>query len=278
MNVRKLINWKLFLILLPASVVANMAVLPYALSLGALRTKELPVPLSVAILVQVIQATIFFAVAIFFGLFLGRKVGLGAPFIESWITGKSWPGRLRVTAEAAIILGVAAGMSIFVLDRFIFSIFVEPITAFQEAGPLWQRFLASFYGGVGEEIGMRLFMMTLIVWVTYKFKRTKDDMPTNAGVWLAITVVFKRTKDDMPTNAGVWLAITVVSVVFGLGHLPMTAVFTEITVIVVLRAIILNGIAGVVFGWLYWRKGLEAAMISHFSADIVLHVILPSII
>lgn len=257
MNVRKLINWKLFLILLPASVVANMAVLPYALSLGALRTKELPVPLSVAILVQVIQATIFFAVAIFFGLFLGRKVGLGAPFIESWITGKSWPGRLRVTAEAAIILGVAAGMSIFVLDRFIFSIFVEPITAFQEAGPLWQRFLASFYGGVGEEIGMRLFMMTLIVWVTYKFKRTKDDMPTNAGVWLAITVV---------------------SVVFGLGHLPMTAVFTEITVIVVLRAIILNGIAGVVFGWLYWRKGLEAAMISHFSADIVLHVILPSII
>ena len=256
MNVRKLINWKLFLILLPASVVANMAVLPYALSLGALRTKELPVPLPVAILVQIVQSAVFFAIAIFLGLLLGRKVGLGAPFIESWITGENRRNRLVRALKAAIVLGVLAGISIFVLDRFIFSIFVEPITAFQEAGPLWQRFLASFYGGVGEEIGMRLFMMTLIVWVTYKFKRTKDDMPTNAGVWLAITVV---------------------SVVFGLGHLPMTAVFTEITVIVVLRAIILNGIAGVVFGWLYWRKGLEAAMISHFSADIVLHVILPSI-
>ena len=29
-----------------------------------------------------------------------------------------------------------------------------------------------------------------------------------------------------------------------------------------------------VFGWLYWKRGLEAAMISHFSADIVTHVLL----
>ena len=28
------------------------------------------------------------------------------------------------------------------------------------------------------------------------------------------------------------------------------------------------------FGWLYWKHGLESAMISHFSADIVLHVLL----
>ena len=55
----------------------------------------------------------------------------------------------------------------------------------------------------------------------------------------------------------------------------MTAALTKITGFIVARAIILNGIAGIAFGWLYWRKGLESAMISHFSADIVLHVILP---
>ena len=41
------------------------------------------------------------------------------------------------------------------------------------------------------------------------------------------------------------------------------------------RAIVLNGVGGLVFGWLYWTFGLEAAMVSHFSADIVIHVIMP---
>jgi len=40
----------------------------------------------------------------------------------------------------------------------------------------------------------------------------------------------------------------------------------------------LNGIGGIIFGWLYWKKGLESAMISHFSADIVLQVIFPFVL
>jgi hypothetical protein len=36
-----------------------------------------------------------------------------------------------------------------------------------------------------------------------------------------------------------------------------------------------NGLVGVVFGWLYWRYGLLAAMIAHFSADVVLHTLAP---
>jgi len=48
-----------------------------------------------------------------------------------------------------------------------------------------------------------------------------------------------------------------------------------LTPLVVLRAVVLNGVVGVACGWLYWRKGLEMAMAAHFSADIVLHVLLP---
>jgi len=43
---------------------------------------------------------------------------------------------------------------------------------------------------------------------------------------------------------------------------------------VIARAVILNGIPGVAFGWLYWQRGLEAAMVAHFSADLVLHVLI----
>jgi hypothetical protein len=44
---------------------------------------------------------------------------------------------------------------------------------------------------------------------------------------------------------------------------------------VVTRALLLNGIPGVVCGYLYMRYGLEAAMLSHFSLDILLHLIAP---
>jgi len=96
--------------------------------------------------------------------------------------------------------------------------------------------------------------MTLLVWIFYKIKRTKDNKPTNLGIWLAIVIT---------------------AVLFGIGHLPITATLTTITPLIVARSIVLNGIAGIIFGWLYWKKGLESAMVSHFSADILLHVILP---
>jgi membrane protease YdiL (CAAX protease family) len=226
------------------------------LSLDLLRTAELPVPLSAAILVQIIQASIFSAIAIFIGLFLGKKVSLGAPIIEDWLNAESLEDRLRPILIISIVPGILVGITLFVLDRFAFAFFAEPVTAFQAKTPLWQRFLVSFYGGIGEEVFMRLFLMTLVVWIIHKLTRKTGTIPSDKNVWLSIIIV---------------------SVVFGLGHLPMTATFTDITPVVVIRAIVLNGIAGIVFGWLYWKKGLEAAIISHFSADIILHVMLPSI-
>ena len=43
----------------------------------------------------------------------------------------------------------------------------------------------------------------------------------------------------------------------------------------VIRAIMLNGVAGIAFGWLFWQYGLEAAIGAHFTADILLHVLGP---
>jgi hypothetical protein len=44
---------------------------------------------------------------------------------------------------------------------------------------------------------------------------------------------------------------------------------------VIARTLILNGVAGIIFGWLYMKNGLESAMIGHFSCDITLHVLFP---
>ena len=75
-----------------------------------------------------------------------------------------------------------------------------------------------------------------------------------------------------------WLVIVVASVLFGLGHLPTTAQLTTLTPLIIARAIVLNGVAGLAFGYLYWKRGLESAMLAHFSADILLHVLLPLVL
>jgi membrane protease YdiL (CAAX protease family) len=92
-------------------------------------------------------------------------------------------------------------------------------------------------------------------------------------VW--ITFKIKKSGDGNPTIIGIWLSIIIAAVLFGIGHLPATAQIVDLTGIVIVRAIVLNGIGGIIFGWLYWKKGLESAMIAHFSTDIVLHVITP---
>ena len=94
--------------------------------------------------------------------------------------------------------------------------------------------------------------MTLVVWIFFKIKKTETGKPTKAGIWLAIVLA---------------------AVLFGIGHLPTVMAITTLTPLVIVRTIVLNGVGGIIFGWLYWKKGLESAMISHFSADIVLHVI-----
>jgi len=117
----------------------------------------------------------------------------------------------------------------------------------------WKGFLASFYGGIGEEIQLRLLIMSLIAWLASFISKTADNKPTN-GVY--------------------WIANIMAAVLFGLGHLPTTALLVPLTPLIVTRAIILNGLGGVIFGYLYWKRGLESAMVAHFSADIVLHVLL----
>jgi membrane protease YdiL (CAAX protease family) len=251
----KALDWRLFGGLLAAAIAGQMAALPYVFSLFDMSGSSLPVSVPVAVAVQTVQGAFMAAVAIWLGLRMARGLGLGLPFAQDWLDHRLDRARLARTARLSIMLGALAGAAIFVLDRFAFALLVEPITALQGTPPLWQRVLVSFYGGINEEVFLRLFLMTLLIWLGAK--------------------VTRRT---VPTATTIWVAIVLVSVVFGLGHLPMTARLMTLTPIVVVRAMALNGIAGLLFGWLYWRRGLEAAMIAHFATDIVLHVLLPLVV
>jgi membrane protease YdiL (CAAX protease family) len=141
------------------------------------------------------------------------------------------------------------------LDTKIFAPHLPQVAHPGAANPAaWKGFLASFYGGIDEEIFVRFGVMTLLV--------------------LALGKIF-RTAEHRPTGIAFWLANIIAAALFGLGHLPATAMLMPLTTLVVLRAVLLNGIPGVVFGLLYWKRGLESAMVSHFAADLILHVAAP---
>ena len=244
------INWKLFVILLIASFITTLMVLPYTLALSPSLTNVFT---PFVLITQLIQSLIIFSIAIFIGLCLYKRVRFNLPILEGWLEGIEVGNYLKSILGISIGLGVLSGI-IIVLLSFLFT----PVSSiFQNASisvPIWKAFLACFYGGIGEEILLRLFVMTLIVWIIFKIKKTSVGKPTTIGIWIAIIIS---------------------AVIFGLGHLPITGTITSITPLIIVRAVLLNGIGGIIFGWLYWKKGLESAMISHFSADIVLQVIFP---
>lgn len=252
-------EWKLFIILLIACIFGVILVLPYTITLQGGLLQNLPVPLYVFLAAQVIQSIVLFAVAIIVGLHLAKKVGLGLPILEGWVESREVKSYLKSILGISIGLGILAGVLIIGLD-YLFSlagVTINVAQAGQINPPAWQGFLSSFYGGINEEVLLRLFVMTLLVWIFFKIKKTEDGKPTNAGMWLAIIFA---------------------GVIFGIGHLPAVLAITTPTPLLIARTIILNCVGGIIFGWLYWKKGLESAMISHFSADIVLHVILPLIV
>ena len=72
-----------------------------------------------------------------------------------------------------------------------------------------------------------------------------------------------------------WGAVFISALVFAGGHLPATSLTVAITPLVVVRALVLNGMLGLLYGYLYWRRGLETAMLAHFSSAVVLHFLLP---
>lgn len=247
---KNIINWKLFFVLLAASVSTGLMALPYVLEL---LPKPLPVSTPVLLVATLVQTTVLFSAAIFFGLLLAKRVGLGLPILEALLKGEEARAYFRSILRLSVGLGVLASGLIVLLSWPFGSLSIE----FFKAGisvPAWKALLVSFYGGIAEEVLLRLFLMTFLVWLGFKIKKTNTGKPTAIGIWLAIVLS---------------------SILFGLGHLPITASVTSITLAVVVRAVLLNGIGGVIFGWLYWKKGLESAIIAHFTADICLHVILP---
>ncbi len=255
------IKKQVFFVIWVLCLLGSFAIIPYSLSLSGMdfNIKDL---LSTNVIISLLQNILLYGLLIFAGLYIARRVGLGLPILTGLFNKEDVDEKIRALLLPSLLVGIVGSGLVILLDTYIFGpplaaeLKLLGVTLSESINPpVWQGLLASLYGGINEEVLLRLFVMTLI-----------------GGL---IAIVFRKMDQKLPVGI-FWVANILAAVLFGLGHLPTTAAIgLPMDFLVVSRAILLNGLIGVGCGWLYWKHGLESAMLGHFTADIVLHVLTP---
>lgn len=251
--------WKLFWLLVLGCLFGFAAALPYIYALfpGMVARGKLPMPLPVLVTVQLMQSTFIFGGIVALGILLARKAGIETPILNGWLYRKGEPfpaGWLRIP----LLWGLVIGAALVLLYLLVFRPFIPEWPLQQEAAlPVWQRFLVCFYGAINIELLMRFFLLSLFLWVLKKITREASPRP-GAGIF--------------------WTANIIVAVIYAAGHIPAAKSLMPLTPIVLTAVLLPTGVFALAFGYLTWKRGIEAAMLAHFSSDFIAHVLGPIIL
>lgn len=194
----------------------------------------------VLVVITALQTCMYGAFCGFFGYILADKIGLIKPF----------KFEKAPLIKTLIFAAITAGL--LVADYWISGGIYPQIKEVTEIGVSFSSIISAiFYGGIIEELMMRLFSMSLIVFIVWKVffrKKTKEEIPT--AVFVVVNIL--------------------IALVFAAGHLPATvSMFTVLTPYLLVRCFLLNGVGGILFGNLYRKHGIQYAILCHMGAHII---------
>jgi len=213
---------------------------PYLLRV--LRASPLRLPEAALLALQFAETLLLVAVAAYGGARLCGTAGLDAPRLRAIAERRERPPDFA----SMVIEALAAGSVAAIAARAIVPLSVwQPV----QAG-FWTRTCAAFHGATVEEILLRWGLLT------------------------ALMVLFRRT--GIP---GFWPANLLAALALGALHLPVLRLSAApISAGGVFAFLAGNAVLGLTFGWLYRRRGLEAAMFAHGAADVWLQGLLPALL
>lgn len=173
------------------------------------------------------------------GIFFAKKVGLWKDEVKF--------GKTPVLA--AVIVSVIGGLAMILPDVFFFGNYSQAIRDSYLVKPTLVFILgAVVYGGVIEEVMLRLFLLSGIAFVLHRLFGKGREKP----------------------STGILVTANIISaLLFAAGHLPATAVLMGLTPMILVRCFLLNGGIGLLFGWLYRKYGLRYAMLAHAGCHVV---------
>lgn len=196
------------------------------------------------IAVTTVQTVMYATVCGFFGYILTSQIGLIKPFTFK-------KKGLITSLLFGAVLGVLIGVDHFISGAIYPEIQTANISSFTLNGVI----ASILYGGVVEEIMLRLFFMSiiaLIIWKLFFRKHTSENIPSKVYI----------------------IANIVAALAFAASHLPATiAIFGSLDAYILIRCFVLNGLGGYLFGELFRKHGIGYSMIAHATAHIVKFVI-----
>ena len=173
------------------------------------------------------------------GIWLGKKTGL-------------WKGETAIESKplaVTILVAAIGGLALILPDLLFFGPHIPAILDSYAVKPTATYMLAAIlYGGVIEEVMLRLFWMSLVAFLLHKLFGKRNAQPTT-GILIAANIV--------------------AALLFAAGHLPATLVLLGDSPLIIFRCILLNGGFGLLFGWLYRNYGLRYAMLTHGGCHLV---------
>lgn len=160
----------------------------------------------------------------------------------------------RIDLRLAAVAGTLVGLVLLGVDALLAPLLGAPWQAFlreaaaQATAASWV--VSVLYGGLAEEVLARWGVMSLVM----------------------AAVLWRRAgpAGAQPPAGAAWLGIGVAAALFAAGHLPALAQGIGLEPGIVARTLALNLAAGVVYGWLFWRRSLECAMLAHIVTHLVL--------
>ena len=163
-----------------------------------------------------------------------------------------YPFSFQKATLIRVLLISAFGGAILSLDAWTFANWIPQLKdSYTAAGSFdVTTWIASIlYGGVTEEIMIRLFLMSGLALLGWK--------------------LFFRSEEQVPIKVLV-IANILSALVFAAGHLPVTAqTFGTLTPLLLLRCFLLNGTAGLLFGRFYRKYGIQYAILAHMLFHLV---------
>ncbi len=221
--------------------VVSLAWMPLPLPPGA---PEPPLPTGVIKLISLLT------IAVWLGNILSPQVQLAAPATTAIAKGQSPLPILQAQLLPGLVGGLVGGAALIgihaIASAGLPSDFMTKATALGETTPFLTRLL---YGGITEELLLRWGLMTLLVWGGWRFV---SHRPPEPPLWIILG------------------AIAVAAFLFAVGHLPLAVALGHTTPGVILYILGANTVFGLIAGYLYWRSGLEAAMLAHMVVHGVL--------
>ena len=257
--------------------ISHLPTTPVAMYVFVKYNPPRPEMLSIAAAEIVINLTVIVGL----GLCAARSTGFGAPILENWLRGQPVRPHLRSVFVSALTVGVLIGLWSLVPnlpflhphrqslhregEKLLNSSAGAKLTEFANrtsGPPLTSAKLAVSYAcqAIPGELTTRLFFLSGFIWVLMRITRTAADTASQTLLWIAILLTIAASAILYLT----WQSIfdRLMSDAIGGISLPNNPFWLTVT-----RLLLKMVPAGIGFGWLYLRRGLESTIIASLIAS-----------